>query len=128
MEPPTYHQSELVPMKESRHEGQPAGPAVVQYTTVRVDHTEPLPRDHIIWSLCCLLYANPLCLGLAAFCFSIKARDRKMAGDLEGARKHGSTALCLNIFTLILVVIMIILFFIYFRSILFYLHLILINL
>uniref|UniRef100_UPI003AB0977F dispanin subfamily A member 2b-like isoform X3 n=1 Tax=Centroberyx gerrardi TaxID=166262 RepID=UPI003AB0977F len=118
MEPPTYHQSEFVPMKESRYEG----PAVAQHTTVRIDRTEPLPRDHIIWSLCCLLYANPLCLGLAAFCYSIKARDRKVAGDLEGARRHGSTALCLNIFALILVVIMVILFFVYFGRIIVYLH------
>ncbi|XP_071402012.1 dispanin subfamily A member 2b-like [Centroberyx affinis] len=118
MEPPPYHESEFVPMKERRDEG----PAVVQYTTVRIDRTEPMPRDHIIWSLCCLLYANPLCLGLAAFCYSIKARDRKVAGDLEGARKHGSNALCLNILALILVVIMIILFFVYLDNALFYLH------
>uniref|UniRef100_A0A8C7XU96 Uncharacterized protein n=1 Tax=Oryzias sinensis TaxID=183150 RepID=A0A8C7XU96_9TELE len=25
------------------------------------------PKDHIIWSLCCFLYSNPLCLGLAVF-------------------------------------------------------------
>ncbi|XP_071402010.1 dispanin subfamily A member 2b-like [Centroberyx affinis] len=118
MEPPTYHESEFVPMKESRYEG----PAVAQHTTVRIDRTEPMPRDHIIWSLCCLLYANPLCLGLAAFCYSIKARDRKVAGDLEAARKHGSIALCLNIFALILAVIMIILFFVFNDRIMFFLH------
>ncbi|XP_023811394.1 interferon-induced transmembrane protein 1 isoform X1 [Oryzias latipes] len=55
------------------------------------------PRDHIIWSLCCFLYSNPLCLGLAALIFSIKSRDRKVAGDLEGARHYGATARCLNI-------------------------------
>ncbi|XP_071756923.2 interferon-induced transmembrane protein 3-like [Centroberyx gerrardi] len=121
MEPPTYHELEFIPMTESRYEG----PAVVQYTTVRVDRTEPLPRDHILWSLCCLLYANPLCLGLAAFCYSIKARDRKVAGDLEGARKHGSTALCINNFALILVVIMIIFFFVFKKTIIQYFYLIL---
>uniref|UniRef100_UPI003AABEA99 dispanin subfamily A member 2b-like n=1 Tax=Centroberyx gerrardi TaxID=166262 RepID=UPI003AABEA99 len=118
MEPPTYHHSEFVPMNESRYEG----PAVVQHTTMRIDRTEPLPRDHIIWSLCCLLYANPLCLGLAAFCYSIKARDRKVAGDMEGARKHGSTALCFNIFALILVVILVILFFVFCGRIIAFMH------
>uniref|UniRef100_A0A671UDD3 Uncharacterized protein n=1 Tax=Sparus aurata TaxID=8175 RepID=A0A671UDD3_SPAAU len=54
-------------------------------------HSEP-PKDHIIWSLCCFVYSNPLCLGLAALIFSIKARDRKVAGDLEGARLYASTA------------------------------------
>uniref|UniRef100_A0A3P9LJ27 Uncharacterized protein n=1 Tax=Oryzias latipes TaxID=8090 RepID=A0A3P9LJ27_ORYLA len=55
------------------------------------------PRDHIIWSLCCFFYFNPLCLGLAALIFSIKSRDRKIVGDLEGARHYGATARCLNI-------------------------------
>uniref|UniRef100_A0A3P9I1Z4 Uncharacterized protein n=1 Tax=Oryzias latipes TaxID=8090 RepID=A0A3P9I1Z4_ORYLA len=58
--------------------------------------TEP-PRDHIIWSLCSFFYFNPLCLGLAALIFSIKSRDRKVVGDLEGARHYGATARCLNI-------------------------------
>uniref|UniRef100_A0A3P9I1Q5 Uncharacterized protein n=1 Tax=Oryzias latipes TaxID=8090 RepID=A0A3P9I1Q5_ORYLA len=64
--------------------------------------TEP-PRDHIIWSLCCFLYSNPLCLGLAALIFSIKSRDRKVVGDLEGARHYGATARCLNIVATIIV-------------------------
>uniref|UniRef100_A0A3Q3NBY9 Uncharacterized protein n=1 Tax=Mastacembelus armatus TaxID=205130 RepID=A0A3Q3NBY9_9TELE len=54
------------------------------------------PRDHIVWSLLTFLYCNPCCLGLAAVIYSIKARDRKMVGDLEGAQRHGSTAYSLN--------------------------------
>uniref|UniRef100_A0A3P9I1W1 Uncharacterized protein n=1 Tax=Oryzias latipes TaxID=8090 RepID=A0A3P9I1W1_ORYLA len=61
------------------------------------------PKDHIIWSLCCFLYSNPLCLGLAALIFSIKSRDRKVVGDLEGARHYGATARCLNIAATIIV-------------------------
>uniref|UniRef100_A0A3P9I288 Uncharacterized protein n=1 Tax=Oryzias latipes TaxID=8090 RepID=A0A3P9I288_ORYLA len=61
------------------------------------------PKDHIIWSLCCFLYSNPLCLGLAALIFSIKSRDRKVVGDLEGARHYGATARCLNIVATIIV-------------------------
>uniref|UniRef100_A0A3P9LIH9 Uncharacterized protein n=1 Tax=Oryzias latipes TaxID=8090 RepID=A0A3P9LIH9_ORYLA len=61
------------------------------------------PKDHFIWSLCCFLYSNPLCLGLAALIFSIKSRDRKVVGDLEGARHYGATARCLNIVATIIV-------------------------
>ncbi|KAI3370610.1 hypothetical protein L3Q82_007173 [Scortum barcoo] len=75
--------------------GQPGPSALVQYTTVNIN-SDP-PKDHIIWSLCCFVYSNLCCLGLAALIFSIKARDRKMAGDLDGARHYGSTARCLNI-------------------------------
>uniref|UniRef100_UPI003AAD1E77 interferon-induced transmembrane protein 3-like n=1 Tax=Centroberyx gerrardi TaxID=166262 RepID=UPI003AAD1E77 len=117
--------SAFVPVKENKCDVllvETGSPAVVQHTTVRIDRTEPLPRDHIVWSLCSLLYGNPFCLGLAALCYSVKARDRKLLGDLEGARKQGSTALCLNIFALVLVVTMIILFFVmlYLEDILFY--------
>uniref|UniRef100_A0A8C4NY47 Uncharacterized protein n=1 Tax=Dicentrarchus labrax TaxID=13489 RepID=A0A8C4NY47_DICLA len=79
--------------------GQPGG-AVVQYTTLNIP-PEP-PSDHIIWSICCFAYTNPCCLGLAALIFSIKARDRKMAGDMDGARHYGSTARYINIFATIL--------------------------
>uniref|UniRef100_A0A3P9LIW1 Uncharacterized protein n=1 Tax=Oryzias latipes TaxID=8090 RepID=A0A3P9LIW1_ORYLA len=61
------------------------------------------PSDHIIWSLCCFLYSNPMCLGLAALIFSIKSRDQKVVGDLEGARHYGATARCLNIAATIIV-------------------------
>ncbi|KPP60674.1 14 kDa transmembrane protein-like [Scleropages formosus] len=64
--------------------------------------SSPLPRDHVVWSLFNLVYMNPFCLGLAALYFSIKARDRKVTGDLEGAREYGSTARCLNIIALCL--------------------------
>ncbi|KAK1887162.1 Dispanin subfamily A member 2b [Dissostichus eleginoides] len=102
--------SDSVPL-QGRYEGfhgEPGGSAGVQYITVSVP-PEP-PRDHIIWSLCCLLYANPCCLGLAALIFSIKARDRKVVGDMEGARHYGSTARCLNIWATVLFSIMIVIF------------------
>uniref|UniRef100_A0A7N8XA30 Uncharacterized protein n=1 Tax=Mastacembelus armatus TaxID=205130 RepID=A0A7N8XA30_9TELE len=63
------------------------------YTAVKMPTP---PRDHIVWSLLTFLYCNPCCLGLAAVIYSIKARDRKMVGDLEGAQRHGSTAYSLN--------------------------------
>ncbi|XP_075905391.1 dispanin subfamily A member 2b-like [Nelusetta ayraudi] len=75
--------------------GGAAAPPLVQYTTVNMV-AEP-PKDHIIWSLCCFVYSNPCCLGLVALIFSIKARDRKMLGDLQGAQHYGSTARTINI-------------------------------
>uniref|UniRef100_A0A4W6CPZ1 Uncharacterized protein n=1 Tax=Lates calcarifer TaxID=8187 RepID=A0A4W6CPZ1_LATCA len=70
---PSRHPAEAVPLQTGGYDGppgQPGGPTVVQYTTVNVT-TEP-PKDHIIWSLCCFVYSNPFCLGLAALIFSIK--------------------------------------------------------
>ncbi|KAI3370927.1 hypothetical protein L3Q82_023479 [Scortum barcoo] len=90
--------------------GQPGPSALVQYTTVNIN-SDP-PKDHIIWSLCCFVYSNLCCLGLAALIFSIKARDRKMAGDLDGARHYGSTARCLNIAATVLVSVIILICFI----------------
>ncbi|XP_041794658.1 dispanin subfamily A member 2b-like [Chelmon rostratus] len=100
---PEGHPAEAVPL-QGRYDGlpgQPGAATMVQYTTVNIN-SEP-PRDHILWSLCCFVYANPCCLGLAAVIFSIKARDRKVVGDLDGARHYASTARCLNILSTVLV-------------------------
>ncbi|KAL1023532.1 hypothetical protein UPYG_G00042050 [Umbra pygmaea] len=72
--------------------------------TVVVEQSQP--RDDFVWSLCNLIYCNPCCLGLIAVYYSIKSRDRKMVGDLEGARNHGQTARCYNIVILIISLIM----------------------
>ncbi|KAL4005462.1 hypothetical protein ACER0C_005175 [Sarotherodon galilaeus] len=94
MNPPAYVPVQVIP--SDGPSGQPGGSVLVQHTTVNVI-TEP-PKDHFIWSLLCFLYSHPwCCLGLAALIYSIKARDRKVAGDLEGARRHGLTARGLNI-------------------------------
>ncbi|XP_006893253.1 PREDICTED: interferon-induced transmembrane protein 5 [Elephantulus edwardii] len=57
----------------------------------------PLPRDHMIWSVFSALYLNQCCLGFLALAHSIKARDQKVAGDLEAAQRLGSRAKCYNI-------------------------------
>ncbi|KAI4825702.1 hypothetical protein KUCAC02_021374 [Chaenocephalus aceratus] len=109
--------SDSVPL-QGRYEGfygQPGVSTVVQCISVSVP-PEP-PSDHIIWSLCCFLYSNPFCLGLAALIYSIKARDRKVVGDMEGARHYGSTARCLNISATVLVSIMILIFIITFTTV-----------
>ncbi|XP_051807752.1 dispanin subfamily A member 2b-like [Acanthochromis polyacanthus] len=81
--------------------GQPEGPGMVQHTTVNI--IEEPPQDHIIWSIFSFVHMNPCCLGLAALIHSVKARDRKMVGDLQGAQHYGSTARSLNIAATVLI-------------------------
>ncbi|XP_068595744.1 dispanin subfamily A member 2b-like [Brachionichthys hirsutus] len=69
-----------------------SGPAGVQYV-VAAD----APRDHVLWSIFTFVYSNPFCLGLVALIYSIKARDRKWIGDMEGVRHYGSKARSFNI-------------------------------
>ncbi|KFQ40350.1 Interferon-induced transmembrane protein 5 [Mesitornis unicolor] len=57
----------------------------------------PPPRDHLIWSIFNTLYMNFCCLGFVALAFSVKARDRKVAGDVEAARRFSSKAKCYNV-------------------------------
>ncbi|KAM6067904.1 interferon-induced transmembrane protein 5 [Theristicus caerulescens] len=56
----------------------------------------PLPRDHLVWSIFNTIYMNFCCLGFVALAFSVKARDRKVAGDVEAARRFSSKARCYN--------------------------------
>ncbi|NXL81027.1 IFM1 protein, partial [Leptocoma aspasia] len=72
-------------------------------TTVTVEEPPPPPpRDHLAWSLFTTLYGNFCCLGLLAFVFSVKSRDRKVLGDYSGALSYGSTAKYLNITALVI--------------------------
>ncbi|XP_056384438.1 dispanin subfamily A member 2b-like [Hyla sarda] len=80
-------------------------------TVVTITPDSPPIRDHIIWSLFNTIYLNFCCLGLIAFVFSIKSRDRKLHGDKHGALSYASTARSLNIAaTVLFIVYMIILF------------------
>ncbi|NXG44672.1 IFM5 protein, partial [Psilopogon haemacephalus] len=56
----------------------------------------PAPRDHLLWSIFNTIYMNFCCLGFVALAFSVKARDRKVAGDVEAARQLSSKARCYN--------------------------------
>ncbi|CAI5665448.1 unnamed protein product [Oreochromis niloticus] len=98
---PQGYPIEAVQMQGMGYGGLPGQPGVVQHTAVNITAGQQVitesPKDHIIWSLFSFVYANPFCLGLAALIYSIKARDRKMVGDVDGARHYGSTARCLNI-------------------------------
>ncbi|KAJ1066189.1 hypothetical protein K5549_018380, partial [Capra hircus] len=56
----------------------------------------PPPRSgHLVISI--QVSQNLCCLGFLALAYSIKARDQKVAGDLEAARRLGSKAKCYNI-------------------------------
>ncbi|NXT07160.1 IFM1 protein, partial [Prunella fulvescens] len=78
-------------------------------TTVMLEETPPPPpRDHLVWSLFTTLYGNFCCLGLLAFIFSVKSRDRKLLGDRSGALSYGSTAKYLNITALVINIVIVI--------------------
>ncbi|XP_038827838.1 dispanin subfamily A member 2b-like [Salvelinus namaycush] len=106
-QPPSF-QPEFVPLKgnEYMRREDPHRASKFEHTAVLglPQPVVPQPRDHIIWSICSLVYGNPCCLGMLAVYFSIKSRDRKMVGDLEGARQHGKTARCYNVVTLTLLI------------------------
>uniref|UniRef100_A0A669B1P4 Uncharacterized protein n=1 Tax=Oreochromis niloticus TaxID=8128 RepID=A0A669B1P4_ORENI len=105
---PQGYTTDVVQLQGMGYGGFPGQPGVVQHTAVNITAGQPVitepPKDHIIWSLCCFVYSNPFCLGLAALIYSIKARDRKMAGDVDGARYYGSTAQTFNIAATVLAV------------------------
>ncbi|XP_057235922.1 dispanin subfamily A member 2b-like [Malurus melanocephalus] len=79
--------------------------------------SDPQPRDYVLWSVLNVLLWCALgglgCLSFPALVFSIKTRDCKVAGDLEGARRHSHHAkvaniVCSVLFTVALVIFIII--------------------
>nr|XP_044990504.1 interferon-induced transmembrane protein 1-like [Jaculus jaculus] len=89
------------------------GSAAVTTTVINMPREISGP-DHVVWSLFNTLFMNFCCLGFIAYAYSVKSRDRKMVGDMSGAKAYASTAKCLNIcalaFTIILAVIVIIIY------------------
>ncbi|XP_041053697.1 dispanin subfamily A member 2b-like [Carcharodon carcharias] len=69
----------------------------VQTTVVTMAPNVLSVRDHLPWSIFNFFYLNFCCLGFVALVFSVKSRDRKVVGDVEGARQYASTARALNI-------------------------------
>ncbi|KAM5317340.1 interferon-induced transmembrane protein 1-like [Glossophaga mutica] len=87
--------------QEMANWGTPQISAPVTTTVVNIQPETAVP-DHIVWSLFNTLFFNVCCLGFVAFAYSVKSRDRKMAGDMTGAQSYSSTAKCLNIWALVL--------------------------
>ncbi|XP_015992695.2 interferon-induced transmembrane protein 1-like isoform X1 [Rousettus aegyptiacus] len=81
--------------------GAPQTSGAVTSTVINIREETVVP-DHVVWSLFNTLFFNPCCLGFVAFAYSVKSRDRKMVGDMIGAKSYASTAKCLNIWALIL--------------------------
>ncbi|XP_041258203.1 dispanin subfamily A member 2b-like [Onychostruthus taczanowskii] len=76
--------------------------------------SDPQPRDYVLWSvfnvlLCCALCGLG-CLGFPPLVFSIKARDCKVLGDLEGARRHSARARVANIVCSVVVAVALVIF------------------
>ncbi|XP_017340211.1 interferon-induced transmembrane protein 3 [Ictalurus punctatus] len=94
-------QSSMVPLNAPLDAGRGAGTVVV----VMPDH----PPDYIVWSMASIIYGNPCCLGLIAFYYSIKSRNRKMVGDMTGAMFYASKAQSFNGWALTFIIITIIL-------------------
>ncbi|XP_028649357.1 dispanin subfamily A member 2b-like [Erpetoichthys calabaricus] len=92
----TQYSQNFVPLQQTRNYERLKEEGPDSQTVVTVVPPVIIPRDHIIWSLFNAFYMNFCCLGFAAVYFSIKSRDRKVVGDMEGARHYGSTARCLN--------------------------------
>ncbi|XP_030221629.1 dispanin subfamily A member 2b-like isoform X1 [Gadus morhua] len=84
-----------------------------QHTVVTIGHPVEHPRDYVVWSICSLCHGNPLCFGLVALIFSIKARDMKVIGDLQRARGYSKWALVFNGAALIISFLIILGFFIF---------------
>nr|XP_055157128.1 interferon-induced transmembrane protein 1-like [Nyctereutes procyonoides] len=78
-------------------------PMTTTVINIRGDTVVP---DHIVWSLFNTVFMNWCCLGFVAFAYSVKARDRKMVGDLTGAQSFASTARCFNISALVVGIIL----------------------
>ncbi|XP_053779586.1 interferon-induced transmembrane protein 3-like [Desmodus rotundus] len=87
--------------------GVPQGSGPLMSTVVNI-HTETVVPDHIVWSLFNSIYFNVCCLGLVAFAYSVKSRDRKRVQDMVGAQEYASTAKKLNIAALVLGLILVI--------------------
>ncbi|XP_055987936.1 interferon-induced transmembrane protein 3-like [Sorex fumeus] len=87
---------EVAMLGAPQHRGAP-----VTSTVINIQPEVPPVVDHVVWSLFNTLFLNVCCLGFMAFTYSVKSRDRKMVGDMIGARSYASTAKCLNICSLI---------------------------
>ncbi|XP_051001547.1 interferon-induced transmembrane protein 3 [Acomys russatus] len=104
-QPPNYER--LKEEYEVAELGAPHGSAAFRTTVINMPREVSVP-DHVVWSLFNTLFMNFCCLGFIAYAYSVKSRDRKMAGDMTGAQAYASTAKCLNISTLVLSILVVV--------------------
>uniref|UniRef100_UPI00398F1F8E dispanin subfamily A member 2b-like n=1 Tax=Pristiophorus japonicus TaxID=55135 RepID=UPI00398F1F8E len=83
------------------------------YQGLKEERPDPLPvqppfRDHFVWSIFNFFCMNFCCLGFMALAYSVKSRDRKVVGDVEGAQHYAATARSLNIAATVLTVLFVV--------------------
>ncbi|XP_030055376.1 dispanin subfamily A member 2b [Microcaecilia unicolor] len=110
--PPSYQMAE-VDQRALTGSGAPAG---MHSSVITITPASPQPQDHIPWSVFSTLYLNTCCLGFVALLYSLKARERKDVGDMNGAIGYASTSRSLNIAALVLTMLLVILFVILFTT------------
>ncbi|XP_020389243.1 dispanin subfamily A member 2b-like [Rhincodon typus] len=96
------YRTDQVSLNPSSYPNQGMNTQAVTTTVVNVVPNVTSVRDHFLWSIFNFAFMNFCCLGFVAMVFSVKSRDRKVVGDVEGARHYGSTARTLNIVTTVL--------------------------
>ncbi|XP_078077411.1 dispanin subfamily A member 2b-like [Mustelus asterias] len=95
------HQAEKVPMNPGINPCQEA-----KQVDQSVSVTALPVRDHLLWSIFNFVYMNFCCLGFVALIYSVKARDRKVVGDVDGSRHYASAARSYNIAATVLTIIL----------------------
>ncbi|XP_043938606.1 interferon-induced transmembrane protein 5-like [Protopterus annectens] len=85
--------TDYIPLSASKQRD----PSAVSPTVIHIGPPVLPPKDHILWSLCNTMYLNLCCLGFTALVYSVKSRDQKIAGNLDGARHYAAKAKCYNI-------------------------------
>ncbi|XP_028642835.1 interferon-induced transmembrane protein 3-like [Grammomys surdaster] len=79
-------------------------------STVVYINSNTIQPDYITWSTFSTIFMNSCCLGFIAYVYSVKSRDRKVVGDMTGARTYASTAKMLNIIALSISIVVFIIF------------------
>ncbi|XP_007505909.1 dispanin subfamily A member 2b-like isoform X2 [Monodelphis domestica] len=67
------------------------------------------PKDYLLFSLFnTVVLGNPCCLGFVALIYSVKSRDRKLVGDLNGALTYAKTSRQINLVAIVLNVLLLV--------------------
>eukprot|EP00073_Rattus_norvegicus_P043690 XP_017445735.1 PREDICTED: interferon-induced transmembrane protein 2 isoform X2 [Rattus norvegicus] len=74
-------------------------------TSKRPLRSDTIQPDYVAWSTFSTIFLNSCCLGFIAYVYSVKSRDRKMVGDMNGAQTYASTAKKLNIIAVVISVV-----------------------
>ncbi|EDM11959.1 rCG47837 [Rattus norvegicus] len=74
-------------------------------STVVYINSDTIQPDYVAWSTFSTIFLNSCCLGFIAYVYSVKSRDRKMVGDMNGAQTYASTAKKLNIIAVVISVV-----------------------